>query len=118
VSIVPPMRQPSKKVSEVVTSKPWVDPDSDTLEWLADLLQSEGVDLMAATFVELQRGTPVYVDGEADVVEVQRLMARNHIRSLPVVQGERVIGIIDLLELAMMDQDLSGIDLTDPVVAE
>jgi CBS domain-containing protein len=112
------MRQPTRKVSEVVTSKPWVDPDSDTLEWLAELLHSEGVDLMAATFIQLQRGTPVYVDGEADVLEVQRLMARNHIRSLPVVQDDRVIGIIDLLELAMMDQDLSGIDLTDSIAAE
>ncbi|MGH2698353.1 MAG: CBS domain-containing protein [Actinomycetota bacterium] len=111
------MRQPVRKVREVVSSKPWVDPSSDTLEWLASLLQTEGVDLMSATFIELQRGTPVYVDGEADVVEVQRLMARNHIRSLPVTQAGRVIGIIDLLELAMMDQDLPGIDLTDPVAA-
>ncbi|MBA3291133.1 MAG: hypothetical protein H0U17_06515 [Actinobacteria bacterium] len=30
---------------------------------------------------------PVYVEGDADIVEVQRLMARNHIRSLPVVHG-------------------------------
>ncbi|MGI8940607.1 MAG: CBS domain-containing protein [Actinomycetota bacterium] len=56
---------------------------------------------------------PVYVEGDADIVEVQRLMARNHIRSLPVVHGVVVVGIIDLLELAMMDEDLPGLDLTD-----
>jgi CBS domain-containing protein len=97
------MRRPTQKVREVIASKPWSDPSSDTLEWLADLLKSEGVDLMRATFVELQRGTPVYVDGGADINEVQRLMSRNHIRSLPVVNEGTVIGIIDLLELAMMD---------------
>jgi CBS domain-containing protein len=113
------MRRPSKKVSEVITSKPWVDPSSDGLEWLASLLQSEGVDLMCATFTELQRGTPVYVDGDADVLEVQKLMARNHIRSLPVVSSESVIGIVDLLELAMMDEDLQpAIDLTKSVAAD
>ena len=112
------MRRPTTRVREVITSKPWVDPSSDALEWLASLLQTEGVDLMQATFTELQRGTPVYVDGEADVLEVQRLMARNHIRSIPVVSAGRVIGIIDLLELAMMDQDLPGIDLTESVPAD
>jgi len=113
------MRRPHRKVSEVITSKPWVDPSSDGLEWLASLLQSEGVDLMCATFTELQRGTPVYVDGDADVLEVQRLMARNHIRSLPVVSAGSVIGIIDLLELAMMDEDLTPvIDLTESVAAD
>lgn len=113
------MRRPSKKVSEVITSKPWVDPSSDGLEWLASLLQSEGIDLMCASFTEMQRGTPVYVDGDADMLEVQRLMARNHIRSLPVVQTGRVIGVVDLLELAMMDEDLRAtIDLTEPVAAD
>jgi CBS domain-containing protein len=113
------MRRPSRKVSEAITSKPWVDPSSDGLEWLASLLQTEGVDLMCATFTELQRGTPVYVDGDAEVLEVQSLMARNHIRSLPVVSAGSVIGIIDLLELAMMDEDLeSVIDLTTSVVAD
>ncbi len=41
---------------------------------------------------------PVYVEGDADIVEVQRLMARNHIRSLPVAHGVVVVGIIDLLD--------------------
>jgi CBS domain-containing protein len=119
MSTVPPMRRPSRKVSQVISSKPWVDPSSDGLEWLASLLKTEGVDLMCATFTELQRGTPVYVDGDADVLEVQRLMARNHIRSLPVVSAGTVIGVIDLLELAMMDEDLRpAIDLTEPVGAD
>ena len=115
---MPPMSRPTRKVSEVIASKPWSDPSSDTLEWLASLLKSEGVDLMCATFTELQRGTPVYVEGAADIVEVQRLMARNHIRSLPVVRAGVVIGIVDLLELAMMDEDLPGIDLSETAVAE
>ena len=87
----------------------WSDSSPDTLEWLASLLRDEGVDLMCATFTELQRGTPVYVTGDADIVEVQRLMARNHIRTLPVVTNGSVTGIIDLLELAMME-DIPGLE--------
>lgn len=51
----------------------------------------------------LERGTPVYVHSDADVLEVQRLMAKNHIRMLPVVRAGRVLGVVDLVELAMRE---------------
>ena len=96
------------KVIDVVASSAWADPESETLRWLARLLRDEGVDLMSATSRELQRGTPVYVKGDADVVTVQRLMAQNHIRSLPVVDCGRLVGVVDLVELAMMDHGERG----------
>lgn len=100
------MKRPSRKVREVVGSSSWDEPHSDTLKWLARLLEHEGTDIMGATFLQLRRGTPVYARAEADLIEVQRLMARNHIRSLPVVQEGCVVGILDLVELAQMEHDL------------
>ena len=87
----------------MVSAGSWSERDSDTLKWLARLLRDEGVDLTTATSIELERGTPVYVDGQADVVLVQRLMAQNHIRSLPVVDGGRLVGVVDLVDLALME---------------
>jgi CBS domain-containing protein len=95
------------KVIELVGASSWTDRDSDTLKWLARLLADEGIDLMKATSSELERGTPVYVDGEAEVVEVQRLMAQNHIRSLPVVERGRLVGVVDLVDLALMEHEES-----------
>lgn len=90
-------------VSEVVISDRWAGDSSETMGWLAGLLRSEGVDLMAATTTELQRGTPVYVEGSADLNDVQRRMAQNHIRMLPVLDESGFIGVIDLVELALRD---------------
>jgi CBS domain-containing protein len=93
-------------VGEVVASR-WADPSSDAFEGSARLLLDEGVDLLAASSRELSRGTPVYVQASADVVAVQRRMARNHIRSVPVLEGGRLIGCVDLLELALLIDPLA-----------
>ena len=90
-------------IRELLTSARWKDASPGSLEWLAKLLREEGTDLMSADSADLERGTPVYVDADADVIEVQRLMAKNHIRVLPVVRGGKVQGVVDLLELAMRE---------------
>ena len=101
-----------RKTGEVVTPGPWVsEGSSDTMEWLARLLRDEGVDLMDVTEEQLKRGTPVYVQASSDVVEVQRRMARHHIRMLPVLQLESLIGVVDLVELAGRDDLTSESDL-------
>lgn len=82
--------------------------------WLASLLRTDGVDLMEATEEQLNRGTPVYVQANSDVVEVQRRMAHHHIRMLPVLAEEGLIGVVDLVELAQRDDlDATG---TEPSV--
>jgi len=96
---IPAGRRPLA-VRDVVASDPWVDPSSDVLRWSARLLRAEGVDLLAATSTDLARGTPVYVEASADLVAVQRRMAENHIRSVPVLEGADVLGALDLVELA------------------
>lgn len=101
---MPPMRKPGRKVVDVLAPAGFDEADSEALTWLGRLLMDEGTDLETATFVELERGTPVYVRADADIQEVQRLMARNHIRSVTVLSGERPVGILDLVELAGMEQ--------------
>lgn len=76
---------------------------SQSSAWLGRLLVEEGVDLLSADSSDLQRGTPVFVNADADAVEVQRRMALNHIRMLPVVKDREVLGVIDLVELAMRE---------------
>jgi CBS domain-containing protein len=52
------------------------------------------------TVGQLARAEPVAIDPAADVDEVLHLMAENQIRRLPVVDDERVIGIISEADLA------------------
>lgn len=98
-----------RKTSEVVTPGPWGDDaTSTTMTWLAKLLTDEGVNLMDVTEEQLKRGTPVFVEASADVVEVQRRMARHHIRMLPVLSKGALIGVVDIVELARRDDLDSG----------
>ena len=98
-----------RKTSEVVTPGPWGDDgNSSTMTWLAQLLTDEGVNLMDVTEEHLKRGTPVFVEAAADVVEVQRRMAHHHIRMLPVLSEGALIGVVDMVELARRDDLDSG----------
>jgi hypothetical protein len=95
-------------VGDVVAAKSWADSSSDVFEWSARCLRSDGVNLVSATPGELARGTPVYVEASADVLQVQRLMAGNHIRSVPVLDNGSVVGVVDLVELALMTDSGEG----------
>jgi CBS domain-containing protein len=88
-------------VGEWIAARPQAAAAPEAFRWLAGLLRSEGVELTSAPSLALRRGTPVYVEAGADVVEVQRLMASNHIRSLPVLAAGEVIGFVDLVDLAL-----------------
>jgi hypothetical protein len=97
----------SRAVGEWIASRPQAEAKPEAFRWLASLLRKEGVDLCRAGAGGLARGTPVYVEARACVLDVQRLMASNHIRSLPVLQSGEVIGFVDLVDLALTS-DLSG----------
>jgi CBS domain len=91
-------------VGEAIAANRWVESGAGTLEWLAEFLHREGVNLMDLCPQDFERGTPVYVDARADIVEVQRLMARNHIRTLPIVESDRLLGVLDLVEVALLNE--------------
>jgi CBS domain-containing protein len=99
------MSSPVRTIGSLVAEGP---PHTDTMDWLARLLYEEGINLMEATEGELARGTPVYVDAHVPALEVQRHMAQFHIRRLAVVGEGTLVGIVDLVDLAMResgDQD-------------
>lgn len=61
---------------------------------------AEGADPTATTAGELARGTPIWVDADADEEEFLRLMRENRIRRLPVIENHRLVGIISEADLA------------------
>jgi CBS domain-containing protein len=69
------------------------------------LLIEEGIDLLAADAARLKRGTPVYVHAGADMDRVQREMALKHIKLLPVIEGDEVVGLVDLVDLVTMQSE-------------
>lgn len=105
--------QTRKRLGEVVALQKWSGTSRESLQWLGRLMSDEGVDITEATADQLGRGSPVYATVDADVVEVQRLMAHHHILRLPVVDGSRLVGIVDLVELALRASN----DGTEPPAA-
>ncbi len=49
---------------------------------------------------ELAEGTPVYVDADADVREVLHAMAQNQVRRLPVIDEQRLVGVVSQADVA------------------
>lgn len=61
---------------------------------------AEGRDPRTTTAGSLARGTPVWVDAEADEGEVLRLMEEHKIRRVPVLEDMRLVGMISEADLA------------------
>ena len=106
--------QTRKNLGDLVALRKWSGASKETLEWLGHLLSDEGIDLTSATEDELARGTAVYATTDADLVEVQRLMARHHILRLPVLSDGSLVGIVDLVELALRASDDDDRDTDGP----
>lgn len=62
---------------------------------------AEGGDPSTMTAREMAQGTPIWVDAQADQDEVLRLMESNKIRRLPVMDGQRLVGMISEADLAV-----------------
>lgn len=61
---------------------------------------AEGGDPQTTTAGQLMRGTPVWVDADLDVNEVLRTMEENKIRRVPVIDDNRLVGMISEADLA------------------
>jgi CBS domain-containing protein len=61
---------------------------------------AEGRDPGTVTARDLAQGTPIWVDAQADTSEVLRLMEQNTIRRLPVIDNDRLVGMISEADLA------------------
>jgi CBS domain-containing protein len=62
---------------------------------------AEGGDPRSITAHDMARGTPIWVDVNADQDEVLQLMESNKIRRLPVMEHERLVGMISEADLAV-----------------
>jgi CBS domain-containing protein len=61
---------------------------------------AEDGDPRTVTAGRIARGTPVSVDADSDVSEVLRLMEQHAIRRLPVLDDQRLVGMISEADLA------------------
>jgi CBS domain-containing protein len=64
-----------------------------------------GHDPATMTAGEMARGTPIWVDADADTEEVLELMIDSGIRRLPVMEDHRLVGMISEADLAMRLDD-------------
>ena len=64
-----------------------------------------GHDPARMTAGEMARGTPIWVDADADTEEVLELMMDSGIRRLPVMEDHRLVGMISEADLAMRLDD-------------
>jgi CBS domain-containing protein len=60
---------------------------------------AEGRDPRTTTARDLAQGTPIWVDVQADEDEVLRLMEQHKIRRLPVMENNRLVGMISEADL-------------------
>ncbi|MFH8292219.1 CBS domain-containing protein [Streptomyces sp. NPDC018059] len=69
-----------------------------------------GHDPSRVTAGELAKGTPRWIDSNADVDEVLREMQGHQIRRLPVIENKRLVGMISEADLAthLTDDQLAG----------
>lgn len=61
---------------------------------------ANGVDPGTVTAGRLAQARPVFVDTTADVDEVLQVMEQHQIRRLPVIDNQRVVGMISEADLA------------------
>jgi hypothetical protein len=76
------------------------DADDEGRRLLADVLRSDGVDLMKGTPDKLARGTPVYVEAPCDPVKLLRHMARAQVRFIPVLWEGKFLDLLDRVDLS------------------
>ena len=76
------------------------DLDDESRRFLADILRRDGVDLMESSPHDLARGTPVYVEAPCDPIKVLSQMARGHVRFLPVLLGDKVLDLLNRIDLS------------------
>lgn len=61
---------------------------------------AEGFDPDTATAGDLAQGTPIWVDANADTDEVLDLMIEAGVRRIPVIEDQRLVGMISEADLA------------------
>lgn len=66
---------------------------------------AEGRDAGATTVGDIASSDPVTVEPDSDLDEALREMARNQVRRIPVVEGDRLVGIVAQADVARETSD-------------
>lgn len=91
-------------ISAVMSSR-WLKLSS--YQFLVPLLRTHGVDVGQRDLSRpLPRGVPVFVSHDADLDHVQRNMARGLIRTCFVLDNDRIVGAVEIGELAALADSL------------
>lgn len=70
---------------------------------------AEGKDPNATTIGEIASSDLVTVQPDTDLQEAERLMADSQVRRLPVVEGDRLVGIVAQADIArVLDEERTG----------
>ncbi|POX38022.1 CBS domain-containing protein [Streptomyces sp. Ru73] len=77
-----------------------------------------GHDPAQVTAGEMAKGTPRWIDVDADVSEVLEEMRGHQIRRLPVIQNKRLVGMISEADLAGHLTDDQMADWTESITAQ
>ncbi|WP_030613467.1 CBS domain-containing protein [Streptomyces sclerotialus] len=77
-----------------------------------------GHDPAQVTAHEMAKGTPRWIDADADVSEVLEEMRGHQIRRLPVIQNKRLVGMISEADLAGHLTDDQMADWAESITAQ
>ena len=78
---------------------------------------AEGMDPESTEVSSLAKGTPVWVDADANLDRAMELMMKNAIRRLPVIEERRMVGIISQADIASQSSNRESGDLVSSISA-
>lgn len=76
---------------------------------------AQGLDPSAARIGEVTSTGPVTVEPDQELEDAIELMARHRIRRLPVVEGERLVGVLSQADVALEAKDGKTGDLVEEI---
>jgi CBS domain-containing protein len=69
---------------------------------------ADGGDPKSTEVSKLAEGKPVTIGADDDVEEALRTMTQHDVRRLPVIDGDRLVGMLSQADIARNDPDLAG----------
>jgi len=69
---------------------------------------ADGGDPQSTEVSTLAEGKPVTIGADDDIEEALRTMTQYDVRRLPVIDGDRLVGMLSQADIAQSDPDLAG----------
>ena len=78
---------------------------------------AEGADLKATSVGDVYSRDLISVDPDKDLQEALQLMARHQVRRLPVVENDRLVGIVAQADIALRENETKTGELVEAISA-